>query len=61
MQHIVEEIMEELQQTTFRIQGDIFYTETSFPAYAIEVALDPFMAYKSMSDPDTTYLHESMN
>ena len=60
MQHIVEEMMEELQQNTFRIQGNIFYMETSFPAYAIEVALDPFMAYKYISDPDTMYLHEFM-
>ena len=34
--------------------------ETLFPAYAIEVALDPFMAYKYISDPDTMYLHAFM-
>ena len=60
MQHVVEEMMVELQQTTFGIQGEIFYMDILCPEYAIEVTLDIFMAYKAISDPDTMYLHESM-
>ena len=35
--------------------------EKLFTAYEKEVSMDTLMAYKATADPDTMYLHESMN
>ena len=60
LHHIVETMMVELLHTTFRIPGEIFWMETLFTAHEKEVALDPLMYYKSTSDTDIMYLHETM-
>ena len=52
--------MVELQQTTYRIPGDIFCMKVLFPECANKVDLYILIAYKSRVDLNAMYLHEYM-
>ena len=59
VQHIEETMMVELQQTTYRIPGNIFCMESLFPSNANKAALGTPMTYKPTEYPDNMYLHEA--
>jgi len=46
--------------TTGTAADKLFCLEALFPEYSVHSS-NPLLAYKANSDPDTIYLHQSMN
>lgn len=49
-----------MTNTQTDIAGEIFAYKAMFPDHEHD-HIDPFLAYKSVSDPDTLYYHQARN